>query len=625
MNIRRPYRVAFIVAFIGLAIAGLFFGYPSLLYRDTTYSYQEENPQLAFPEILTSATNTLFEQGLGDPRGCEYREVEIKARNVWGEERTIQVHGFVQPVSNENQPSQQVVCWDGLIYSAVSVGKKVDLKHDIEHIGKVNRFLSETNWDGIEECSFHKITQAFEISHRTCSTLKVCLLLRLGEVDLARRAWEISLTPRRLSNLKPPDPYLELARTWAYSLYDRGLCAHMVGDDQTALERFQMLARVNRLIEAEAERRGFQRPEAPPKVHLQTPMPYLHFVWNLSELLADQERRARAQITDTTFSQTEPQVSENNPAPIATLIKNLDQVNARQWGQPGGVNLADDPIVQALIARGEEAVPLLLDTFAFDNRLTRSVHFHRDFMPDRAVLRVHEAAYTALTAILQTSFFSPNRSSDNLSRRSQEQRQEIVRQMRDYWTKYHGIPLVERWYQVLMDPTIEDTQWLIAASKIVKPAGEKSYIPGSMIGTATPGEGCQPNQPQGLCGDPLRSKVNPTITELMSQRAIDLAGNTLNMTPRSIDRGSDMAMMLVRWDPSASLPVLQSLANHCRDLRAKTPRTGPACSDRLSRTYYLLLKTRVQLGDTTATSELAELEKEGPFPDSDGQWILDAP
>ena len=47
-----------------------------------------------------------------------------------------------------------------------------------------------------------------------------------------------------------------------------------------------------------------------------------------------------------------PPAGADKKARIAALIADLDQVFARQFGQPGGVSLGESPIVKALIARG---------------------------------------------------------------------------------------------------------------------------------------------------------------------------------------------------------------------------------------------------------------------------------
>src|SRR5262245_33991890 len=50
-------------------------------------------PAEPFPEKLLTATVKLFEQGLADPRGCEYREIEVVAGSVWGGAAVIKTHG----------------------------------------------------------------------------------------------------------------------------------------------------------------------------------------------------------------------------------------------------------------------------------------------------------------------------------------------------------------------------------------------------------------------------------------------------------------------------------------------------------------------------------------------------
>ena len=105
---------------------------------------------------------------------------------------------------------------------------------------------------------------------------------------------------------------------------------------------------------------------------------------------------------------------------IQKLTTALEDVSARQMGQPGGVALGEDPIVQALIHEGEPAVEPLLAVFENDTRLTRSVQFWRDFARYRSVLAVYEAAYVALSGILDASFFQAVSTGDHLTARGLE-------------------------------------------------------------------------------------------------------------------------------------------------------------------------------------------------------------
>ena len=64
---------------------------------------------------------------MADPRGCEYRQVEI------GNGSIVKARGFVLP-ERADAPGRFVVCWDGLVYPALTVGDPADLDRDINDL-----------------------------------------------------------------------------------------------------------------------------------------------------------------------------------------------------------------------------------------------------------------------------------------------------------------------------------------------------------------------------------------------------------------------------------------------------------------------------------------------------------
>src|SRR5206468_8660789 len=122
------------------------------------------------------------------------------------------------------------------------------------------------------------------------------------------------------------------------------------------------------------------------------------------------------------------------------LIEQLQEVDARQNGQPGGIDLASDPGIAALIEIGDPAVSALSDCIENDKRLTRSVHFWRDFASDRTVLGVREAALSAVMSILRTTVFEPASTGDNFTSRGEEQAKETAQRLRAYWKTYGNLP-----------------------------------------------------------------------------------------------------------------------------------------------------------------------------------------
>ena len=132
-------------------------------------------------------------------------------------------------------------------------------------------------------------------------------------------------------------------------------------------------------------------------------------------------------------------------------IDALEEVDARQWGQPGGVALAVDRRVQALIQLGDPAVPRLIDAIEKDDRLTRSVHFWRDFSRGRTVLSVREAALCAVMSILQVRVFEADSTGDNFTSRGPAFAKQVAARLRAYWKTYGSLPLDERMMKVLCD------------------------------------------------------------------------------------------------------------------------------------------------------------------------------
>src|SRR5690242_2858795 len=67
-------------------------------------------PGLDLPDSVVKASALLFEAGVADPRGGDYREIEIAAYGA-----SVKTHGWVFE-------GTYAVCWNGLIYRVRSLG-----------------------------------------------------------------------------------------------------------------------------------------------------------------------------------------------------------------------------------------------------------------------------------------------------------------------------------------------------------------------------------------------------------------------------------------------------------------------------------------------------------------------
>ena len=82
------------------------------------------------PPHLQSAINLLFQNGMADPRGCDYREVDVVVANFWTASGTTnKTHGWILPTADDTQ-AQYAIGWNGLIYPVISVGKPADAEGD---------------------------------------------------------------------------------------------------------------------------------------------------------------------------------------------------------------------------------------------------------------------------------------------------------------------------------------------------------------------------------------------------------------------------------------------------------------------------------------------------------------
>jgi len=254
------------------------------------------------------------------------------------------------------------------------------------------------------------------------------------------------------------------------------------------------------------------------------------------------------------------------------LIDDLNLVSARQWGQPGGVDLPQDPIVAALIQEGDPAVEPLLTCLENDKRLTRSVGFGRDFFRGRTVIPVHDAAKVALLSILRAGF------------------KDDAPEIRVYWNKYKNLTLVDRWYAIL-DDDAANARWNEAAANIVQPENVRTYPGGMSISQSAP-----TNLPVRMEGEILRGKTNPSVAQLMARRALEVPTNNVNAY--DISASCQMALYLTAWNSAASLPVARTLSGRaCSVMKYSGQQLGPLVAK--------LALARAKAGDPRAFDDYA--------------------
>ncbi len=517
-------------------------------------------PKTKLPALVVSAFAELFKQGLPDPRGCEYSEIEINSVPA------RKCHGWVIP----SQDVQKfAICWDGVIYPVATVGTAVDLKRDIAAgLNSEQAPDDDLYGDPIDEKAPFRLKSAF--------------LLRLGQTALAEKMWHLCAAFKEDDRHVPKDPYALLCADWTCQLLQRALKEHSSGEDHLALEDSRALTTLFLQIRAVIAERKIEDVS-------------LGSTRVLTALLADQERRAK-EASYTPVLQTIPPPQGNER--IAGLIRDLELVKGTSNGGEGELDPAGDPIVVALVQAGDPAVEPLLQCLEEDNRLTRAAyviprmeHITPESRREHTIIPVDAASYAALLGILKTSFNSTRIDLTTLD--DAAGRKQLVALIRAYHQKYGLTPLAERWYATLNDDQASPFDWLQAAKAIVNTSGGSNGIGGPAIIVRRPGEVIS------MQGESLRTKTAPSVGDLMAKRMLEIAARPHEELNRSLEGTPKLAEALAAWDGAGHLEALRQFSSIMRDQERRGGHTPlPA--------MMALYETRYQLGDKRVLQEYSE-------------------
>ena len=552
-----------------------------------------EAPPTQLPQFLITATADLCDAGMADPRGCEYRAVEI------GDDEPVATHGFV--FNDPDHPDRWfVVGWDALVYPALQVGDAVDLDGDIGELAESIRAdraaLAAQAFPGGPAIRPFQVAYSGRPSPilrplatvKDSSALKVCLLLRSGRADLAERLYAAGTSG------KPDDPQPtstrseislhSLALEWTSRAYARAAEALIRADDVVALDMARRLMTFVRRLEPRLVEVGPPRGEPNGRI-LESSPPFGELPVMYRRLFADLERRA-VEPPRTPIPGPEAPPGER----VAALIRDLDQFSSLH--QINFDLLSRNNFLQrALIAAGDAAVEPLLAAFESDDRLTRYFAHDDPFRgyDPPGLVPVHGVARWFLLDIFQTRMIPGAteriHNGDPAARRSQ------AAAMRVFWAKNRSLSELDRLYRELDDPQASQAEWFDAANKLTQ---VDSFTPAS-----------------AMRGEPLRSRTNPSVTELLARRveAIDPAGSRLppgSLIPYSnpVETANRLAQLLATWDLNGAVPVLRSRFERTnrvvRELQA-----SPSKQISLESDLATLTLLRQSAGDLSALDEYA--------------------
>jgi hypothetical protein len=310
-------------------------------------------PQSGVPDEFVTAAAKLFEVGLADPRGCQYRAVTVQGPRLGDSaDEPVKTHAWVLPATAGGW--RYAVCWDGLVYPILGIGPAADLAADVRaaEAWHVDYRKPKNPNDGKRYVEINREKRTSLRHDGWLGDTATALLLRLGRGEEATRLWTASRPSDRAE--AGDDPYLALAREWTWRSFERGLAAHLRADDWTARSSLKPLAGALPAIEADAGRRGWK-----PGGKAGNRFP--GFLDQLPHILTDQERRVAAPPRQPVVC-VGPGRHPDPAVRVAALIDRLDEASVQHMFQYflGGGHWNRDPVVRSLADEGDAAIEALL-------------------------------------------------------------------------------------------------------------------------------------------------------------------------------------------------------------------------------------------------------------------------
>ncbi len=514
-------------------------------------------PDTRIPAVFVDAARFLFDHGMGDPRGGEFRKVTV----AFG--KPAEVTGWV---FYEGGKPARVVCWNGLAYKPIEVGEKLDLGAFVERSLVGPRFTLHD-----------AITMAYW-ANCPASLPGVALLLRVNEPELAGRVYAVRRSGRSGDAGAPIDAG-QLVGAYAWARYTRAAVAHLCRDDLLARSDSRLLVANSDAMRELAARWAAPGLQRSPPLWLATSLQLA------DELAVDSARRLSHLRPSPSHTDALARLPLHERVP--RLIDLLDEEGAD--GSAGAAQAY--PAIASLIDIGDPAVDALLTCVENDTRLTRAPRPSMSAGGDLRLLSVRQVASQALTQILSTEDL--RRGPDGVIE---------VAAVRAQWLRDKALSPAERYYRVLLDNNAGERRWIEAARLLVR----RSDDGGAGRSRATAAASGKPRPP--MVGESLRSSKQPSIGDLMVRRVAQIAAapsaSTTIARNYAAARAVCMGALLGRWDRQGSRDALREID---RSGRAALQQGAGGIHDvwLLAHELASLTCVRLRAGDVQAVADYA--------------------
>jgi hypothetical protein len=535
------------------------------------------------PSKLQSAVSVLFRAGMADPRGCEYREIELPIRDpkpLTGS--TTKTHGWILPKTS-GDASNYAIGWNGLIYPVISIGGPANFAEDARTLAESLGPPSIPNQMILDYGAQCFTDEEYSLDLRWLTQAKAAMIIRCGPSDLVDKCAQ--LFPRE-------DPFLSLSSGYLWNAFDRTVGAHAFGDDELAYATAITLENARKLCEAEAKARGFELPPTPLGMGPYGPDDikreyYYPFLRHFSSLFEDQIRRHQRQTP-----LPDPAAAKSKDERIAALIGQLENVAGSNYSSA----------IKALVAEGWDAIEPVLQSYENDRRLTRFAPVNwQEAQTERNVVEVRSAAYAILEGILETPQFAPQLTRNDTVAESEDRFKASALAIREYWNRYRGLSQNERLYAILRE---DHGNWNEAAAILVQPTNQP-VMPTARWTLVPQDWPLNPTNATPIRGESLRANGNPSVTDLIIKRIHDCATRQPENgdVASQVDNACDLAISLARWDPAAAVRQCQWVSTLAFEILAPSSITGYVSHSDLAGHLPTMIMFLARAGDSNALKQ----------------------
>ena len=514
-------------------------------------------PQTTLPKEFVEAVAFMLENGLEDPRGLEFVEVQTHRPDPYNTLGSKQI-GWLLPNGKE------MINLLGLRRPVHSVVGKVD------------------------EAKIFYLRPGIIYSEPQKYALMSALLLVDGKTQLAEAGFSKEGEQKHW--------FIYLSSLFLGTKFHAAVNLHNNGDDEGAFRLAQELQKLWPLYEARAAKGLTER-----EIQILTGMSYLpptakplffRFLTTIEDIARDSSRRIKESrpILD-------PEKISNQDERIAVRIQNLENAKAMIRSGSGSASLASDSSIRSFMAEGAAAVEPLLRVLEKDDRLTRTSN-NRSGGLQRYLLTVKHAAKEILQSIMGV----------NIQLASEEAE---LAALKNFWRKYKSLSPEERWMKEIEDESAGRQRWMNATRNLF--VRTNSTREGQWVRTVP----IAPGEPEPkFKAEVLRGKVNPSLSELLARRSRRMLAEE-NKGIFDYESSLILALYLTKWDPDAGLPVLQSAT---RATILESSRQGSQFNfDIVGPPLGQAIAARYDLGDKVAFEEWFEWIKSiEPIAGNDG-------